>query len=143
MQVILVKDVPGLGSTGEMHQVKDGYGQNFLLPRGLATLPGSKSALDLQKQAQKSTKAKEEHSNRLVELSQKFKDTVIKLNAKAGSNGQLFGSVGPAQIAAALNIPKQHITMDQPIRSVGKHRIHLRFGPELDTVVEVEIEPEA
>ena len=112
MQVILTQDVKGQGKKGQMVNVSDGYARNYLLPRGLAQ-EATKSNINVMKGKAESLeykiKTEKEEANAIVE---KMKDISVKLTAKAGANGKLFGSITSKDVAEALTM-QHHIKLDK------------------------------
>lgn len=125
MKVLLKKDVAGQGKAGTVIEVSDGYGRNFLIPRGLAVPADAESinAARIRKDAQ-SHKLKMQRE-RAKELASEVSKLTVKVYAKAGENGRLFGSVTNQEIADALKaqydieIDKKKIRIEEPIRQVS------------------------
>ena len=127
MKLILTQDVANLGAAGDVVTVKDGYGRNYLLPRGMAvawTRGGEKQVVQI-KRARKVREVRDmAHAN---EIKQALESTPVVLSVKAGDTGKLFGSVTAADIADAvkaaggLMIEKRAIDLPKPIKTVGKH----------------------
>ena len=145
MKVILQDDVQNLGSTGDVVEVADGYGRNFLLPRGLAvvwTRGGEKQVTQI-KRAQKVREVRDRaHAN---EIKQALEALAITLPAHAGDSGKLFGSVTSADIADAVKaaggpvLDKRKVALPKPIKSVGKHSATVEIHPEVTATVVVEV----
>ena len=111
MQVILTQDVKGQGKKGQMVKVSDGYARNFLLPKGLATEATKSNINDLKgKKESLEFKIKTE-TEEAKEIAEKMKEIEVVLNAKAGDNGKLFGSITSKDIADALT-SQHHIKID-------------------------------
>ena len=127
MKLILTQDVAGLGAPGDVVEVKDGYGRNYLVPRGFAiqwTRGGEKQVTQI-KRAQKVREVRDlGHAN---EIKQAIEGLTITVTAHAGDSGRLFGSVTNADIADAVKaaggpvIDKRRIVLDAPVKTVGKH----------------------
>ena len=127
MKLILTQAVDGLGLAGDVVDVKDGYGRNFLQPRGLAvawTKGGEKQVTQI-KRARKVREVRDlSHAN---EIKQQLEASPVTVTAKAGENGKLFGSVTAADVADAVKaaggpvLEKRAITLTAPIKSVGKY----------------------
>ena len=145
MKLILTLDVTGLGGPGDVVEVKDGYGRNFLLPRGLAvvwTRGGEKQVTQI-KRAQKVREVRDRaHAN---EIKQALEALAITLPAHAGDSGKLFGSVTSADIADAVKaaggpvLDKRKVALPKPIKSVGKHSATVEIHPEVTATVVVEV----
>jgi large subunit ribosomal protein L9 len=142
MKVILRQDVENLGSIGETLTVKDGYGRNYLIPRGLAyyATPGALKVLEGEKKqyAAKMQKLKagaEETAAKLAELQ-------ISVAMKVGEEGRLFGTVTPQMIGQELemrgfNIDRRAITVDEPIKTLGVFDVNVKLHPEVTAPLKV------
>jgi large subunit ribosomal protein L9 len=152
MKLILTADVDHLGSVGETVEVKDGYGRNFLLPRGLAIV-ASRGA---QKQADDIRRARETKQVRDLEHANEIKAAIeglgpVSLAVKtAGDSGKLFGSVTTSAVVAAIrkaggpNLDKRVVRLPKShIKSVGSHPITLHVHPEVDVTVSLDVVAEA
>ena len=127
MKLILTQEVSGLGAAGDVVVVKDGYGRNYLVPRGLAiawTKGGEKQVTQI-KRARKVREIRDmSHAN---EVKQQLESLVVTISAKAGDSGRLFGSITAAEVAAAVksaggpSIEKRKVSLDRPIKTVGRH----------------------
>jgi large subunit ribosomal protein L9 len=134
MKIILISDVKPLGKRGDVAEVADGYANNFLLPRKLATVatPGAIKQLEQQNNAKKRRQA-EEVAN-AQDVATQLEGLTLDIPAKAGGNGRLFGTVTNANvadaIAAALNvtIDRHKIEMKDGIKAVGTYPIEVRLG---------------
>ncbi len=135
MKLILTQEVSGLGTAGDIVEVKDGYGRNFLLPRGFAiswTRGGEKQVTQI-KRARKVREVRDrDHAN---EIKQSLESMVIIVPAKAGESGKLFGSITAADIAAAvksagnISIDKRKVHLAGAIKTVGKHKATVDVHP--------------
>jgi large subunit ribosomal protein L9 len=152
MKLILTADVDHLGSTGETVEVKDGYGRNYLLPRGLAIV-ASRGA---QKQADDIRRARDTKQVRDLEHANEIKAAVeglgpVSLPVKtAGDSGKLFGSVTTGAVVTAIrkaggpNLDKRVVRLPKShIKAVGTHPITLHVHPEVDVKVELDVVAEA
>jgi large subunit ribosomal protein L9 len=145
MKLILTQEVSGLGAPGDVVDVAAGYGRNYLLPRGFA-MPWTRGA---EKQVDLIKRARAAREIRTLEDAQavagQLTKLTVRLTRRAGSNGRLFGSVGPSDIAAAVRqaggpaVDKRKIAVPDPIKSTGSHRVQVRLHPEVNTAVTVEI----
>ena len=144
MRVLLIKDVKNLGKAGEIKEVKDGYGQNFLIGKGLAKL-----ATPQVIEEYKAQKAKEEAElqallKRLEEEKKVLEDSVIKIEKKLAPAG-IKGSVGNSDIAKAIKeqlgieIDKKHINLKKALKSAGEHEANIKLGHAIHALVKVEI----
>jgi large subunit ribosomal protein L9 len=145
MKIILQKEIEKLGAPGDVVDVADGYARNYLVPRGMA-VAASKGAV---RHAESLRRA---HQERVAKEAQVVADRItaapLKVRAKAGEEGKLFGSVTAADVAEQIEqqtgekIDRRMIHLDEPIRSVGVHEVRVRLHPEVDAVLSVEIETE-
>ncbi|HEY8478059.1 MAG TPA: 50S ribosomal protein L9 [Chloroflexota bacterium] len=153
MKVVLVQAVPGVGQPGQVKDVADGYARNYLIPRGLA-VPATPAAV---KQAEARRAAEERRQARaaeeLRELAQRIEGLTLTLRAKAGAaregeERRLYGSITAADVAEALSkalgatVDKRHVELEEPIRTLGSHRVTIRLGHGLAPRVTVAVEPE-
>lgn len=148
MKLILTAEVDHLGTAGDLVEVRDGYGRNYLLPRGLA-IPATRGA---ERQSSDIRRAREAKTVRNLEHANQLKDAIeglgrVALPARtAGDSGRLFGSVTAADIAAAIksaggpNLEKRTIQMPKShIKSLGTHLISVHLHPEVDATVAVDV----
>ncbi len=142
MKVLLRRNVSKLGKIGEQVEVRDGYARNFLLPQRLAVVPtaGNLKAVEAEKAAYLAEMArrKSEFEARAAQI----KDKEITIPARANEEGHLYGSVGPAQIVAALAaesifVDEENVELDSPIRTVDKYDVVVRFSDEVSTTIHV------
>ena len=145
MKVILQQDVKGQGKKGEMIEVSEGYGRNFLLPRKLA-VPATADAINTMNLKEKARKAEEARLKAEAEAAaEKLKECQVKLTAKAGAGGRLFGAVTNKEISEGLkaqygvDIPKQKIVLDEPIKAYGSYQVKAKLGFEVSGTVYVTV----
>ena len=150
MKVILQQPVDNLGNPGEVAEVADGYARNYLIPRGLA-IRASKGAL---KQAETLTRS---HYAKLSKQKGEYEAIASKLiaagavrvEARAGDEGKLFGSVTATDIAdavqaqAGVTVDKKDVHLDEPIRSVGTHEVRVKLFHEVEPVLALEVVAQA
>ena len=145
MQVILHQDVKGQGRKGEMVEVSEGYARNYLLPRGLAVKATADNinAMKLKEKAKAAHLEKEKQQ--ALENAKKLAECRVKLTAKAGSNGKLFGAVTSKEIADALKeqfgieIEKNQIVQGDPIKNYGDYEVKCRLGHEVSGVIKLTV----
>jgi large subunit ribosomal protein L9 len=145
MKVIFLQDVKGKGKKGEVKNVSDGYARNYLLKNNLAeeATAGNMKALDAQKRKSKQLEAEEKEA--AVKLKEKIESLEVKLKAKSGDGGRLFGSITSKQIGEALQkdhgikIDKRKIELDQPIRALGFTNVPIKLHPEVSGTVKVHV----
>ena len=146
MKVILLQDVKAQGKKGEMITVSDGYARNFLLPRKLA-VEATVDAVNSKKNADEAAAfhAAEDKKAALA-LKAKLEEMPVKIRAKAGSAGRLFGSVTTKEIAEALkaqhgvDLPKTRLELSEPIKSFGTYRVKAKLYTEVVGEVIVQVE---
>lgn len=145
MQVILIEDVKSLGKKGQLVEVSDGYATNFLLPKKKACLATKSNINELKQKEKSEERKKEEELKSAQQLSEKLKQTNIKIAAKMGDNGKLFGSVTNKEIAAELEkqygikIDKKKIVVDDVIKNLGTHNVVIKLHPKVTAQVSVQI----
>ena len=134
MKVILQQDVKGKGKAGQLVEVSDGYARNFLLPKKLA-LPATPDNMTVMKQQEKARQKKyDEDKQAAQDLAAKLEGVIVKIGAKAGENGKLFGSVTSMEIAQALSqqhgieVEKNKIVLDENIKTFGSFDIKTKLG---------------
>ena len=145
MKLILTQEVTGLGAPGDVVEVAGGYGRNYLVPRGLAMrwTRGAEKQIELIQRARSAREIRglddaREAADRLASLQ-------VRLPARAGSGGRLFGSVTPADIAAAVkaaggpDLDRRRIEFKNPIRTVGAHQVSVRLHPDVTATLDVEV----
>ena len=141
MKLILTQDVAGLGAPGDVVEVKDGYGRNYLLPRGFAinwTRGGEKQVTQI-KRARKVREVRDlSHAN---EIKAELEAKTITLPARAGEAGRLFGSITSADVADAVKaaggpvLDKRKVILASPIKTVGKHSAKVEVHPDVVAIV--------
>ena len=145
MKVILQQDVKGQGKKGQLVEVSDGYGRNFLLAKKLAVLATAENlnTVKMQEKAKKAQEAAEKAEAQAIAA--QLKDLVVKIPAKAGSNGRLFGAVTSKEVSDALKaqhnitIAKAKIVQDEPIKSFGAYQLKCKLGYEIVGTLKVEV----
>jgi large subunit ribosomal protein L9 len=148
MEVILIQDVDNLGATNEVVKVKSGYARNFLLPRKLAieSNPGNRKQLE-----EKLKQAAKKEAKMLAEINSviaKLKDGPLKLGAKTGTSGKIFGSVTSLQLSRAIReqrgyeIDRKKISITDEVKELGTYKANIDFGNGHTTEVEFEVAAE-
>lgn len=143
MKVILKQDVKGKGKKGQMIEVAEGYARNFLLPRGLATLATTDAVNTMRLQEKAKARAEAEAKAAAMETVEKLKNCQVKIAAKGGDGGRLFGAVTTKEIAAALKeqygmeIDSKKLVLDEPIKSFGSYEVKAKLGFEISGTVYV------
>jgi len=147
MKLILTDEVSGLGTAGDVVEVKDGYGRNFLLPRGKAVLwtKGGEKQVAQIKRARSAREIRDaQHAN---EVATALAALAVTISQRAGEGGRLFGSVSGADVAAAVSaaggpaLDKGMVRLPTPIKSVGTHTVAIALHPEVTIDLQVEVVP--
>ena len=145
MNVILLESVDNLGSIGDLVKVKPGYARNFLLPQGKAALATPENMKEIEKRRAELEKMAAEELAKARERAKAFNDLEVVIQANAGTEGKLFGSVGPVDIVEALaavqvEVERAEIRMPEgPIQEVGEFTVgvHLHTNVDVDVLVKV------
>ncbi|MCF6468226.1 50S ribosomal protein L9 [Nonomuraea sp. MG754425] len=145
MKLILTNEVSGLGTPGDIVEVKDGYGRNYLIPRGYA-MRWTRGA---EKQIETIRKARDAREIRDLgtakEVAGQLGALRVRLSTRAGESGRLFGSITTGDIADAVKaaggpiLDRRRIEIVNPIKSVGSHRVSVRLHPEVAASIDVEV----
>ena len=145
MKLILTQEVTGLGGPGDVVEVKDGYGRNYLVPQGVAirwTRGGEKTVESIK--AARSARAVRDLGH-AEEVKAKLEGQTVNVQVKAGESGRLFGAVTVAEIASALSattgetIDKRTIAVDHAVRSLGAHQVTVRLHDEVLATVSLNV----
>ncbi len=147
MEVILREDVEKVGARGSVVKVADGYARNFLLPKRLAVSASeaNKKIVEQEREAYLRREAKVKGESE--DLAKLMANVTVTFHQRVGENNQLFGSVTAKDIADALEAQKFHverrrIQLDEPIRTLGEHKVSLRLHRDVTTDITVVVEPE-
>ena len=148
MKLILTQEVTGLGAPGDVVEVKDGYGRNFLIPRGSAIrwTRGGEKTIESIKAARDSRQVRDlDHAQ---QIKAQLEGTTYNLPVRAGEGGRLFGAVTVNDIASALNaggvdeaVDKRRIVLGNPIKSLGAHQVTVKLHDEVDATVNLNVVP--
>lgn len=131
MKIILLKDVPHLGQKGDIKEVKEGFGRNFLLARGLAKIAGPIAERDAENMKKKREEKNKAELSVFEKALQKIAGAEIKIEANANEQGRLFRAISVKQILAALKkagieeVEETDIQVKEPVKSIGEHEIEL------------------
>jgi large subunit ribosomal protein L9 len=145
MKLILTKEVTGLGAPGDIVEVKDGYGRNFLVPRGSAILwtKGAETQIASIKRVREVREVKD--LGHAQEVKAQLEGLKVSLSARAGESGRLFGAVTVADVAEAVKaaggpeVDRRTITLVEPIKTIGAHAVTVRIHPDVVATVNVEV----
>ncbi len=145
MKVILQQDVKGQGKKGQMVEVSEGYARNFLMPRKLA-IAATADAINTMNLKEKARRAEEaRQKEEAMAIAEKLKGCMVKLTAKAGAGGRLFGAVTTKEISDGLKeqfgmeIPKQKLVLEEPIKAFGGYQVKAKLGFEISGIVNVTV----
>lgn len=132
MKLILIKDVPGLGFQDEKVNVKDGYGRNFLIPKGLGVLANKSNSRVLEEKLKQTIKKQEEILKSAEKIANKIGDLNLEIKLKSGADDKVFGSVTTAQITKILSekgfeIDKRNVTLSSKVNSTGEYTVFLKL----------------
>jgi large subunit ribosomal protein L9 len=149
MKLILKQDVPNLGGAGEVVQVKDGYGRNYLLPQGLAYVA---SAANMKRAEEEQQRTQERLRRDFLEARRRasqIEALSLTFNVLAGEDGKLFGSVTAAEIVDRANeadldfeLERRTLQLDEPLKALGVFAVGVRLHPEVEVELEVRVERE-
>ena len=145
MKVILLKDVKDQGKAGQLVEVSDGYARNYLLPRKLATEANKDNINNMKQQEAARIKQQTKEKAEAEETAINLKSIVVRVRAKAGAGGRLFGAVTTKEIAEALEqqhgvrIEKNKLIQAEPIKAFGSYEVKCRLGHEVTGTVHVTV----
>ena len=143
MKVILKADVKGKGKKGQMIEAAEGYARNYLIPRGLAVEATADAVNTMNLQAKAKAKADAEAKAEALAIAEKLKSCQVKIAAKGGEGGKLFGAITGKEIAAALaeqfslTSDGEKLVLEQPIKSFGSYEVKAKLGYEVSGTVYV------
>jgi len=145
MKVIFLQDVPNVAKVGEIKEVANGYGRNFLIPQKLASLakPGSTNTVEAQSRVKAKNQA--EDQAKLVELANHLDGSEVTLKARVGAKERLYGSITTADIAAELQssaglvVDKKKIELAEPIRHLGSYEVAIRLAKDIVPKIRVRV----
>jgi large subunit ribosomal protein L9 len=147
MKLILTQEVTGLGAPGDVVEVKDGYGRNYLVPRGVAIrwTRGAEKTVESIKSA-RASRAVRDHDH-AAEIKTKLESAPVSVKVRAGEGGRLFGAVTVAEIAGALtdasgeSVDKRTIAVRNPIKALGSHEVSVKLHDEVSATVALNVIP--
>lgn len=148
MKVVFLQDVSNVARAGEIKEVADGYGRNFLIPRKLALLASAQAVKTAEVQLEKEVRSQAQTEAELLELANQLDGKEINLQARAGSQDRLYGSITTADIVAELEnatgiaIDKRKIELDESIHQVGSYEIAIRLAKDIVPRIKVTVSGE-
>ena len=145
MKLILTQEVDGLGAPGDVVEVKDGYGRNYLVPRGLGIrwTRGGEKTIESIKTARASRAVRDQ--DHAGDVKAKLEASPVNVQVRAGAGGRLFGSVTVSEIAQAISetsgepVDKRTIVVDQPIKSLGAHEVSVKLHDDVSATVSLNV----
>jgi large subunit ribosomal protein L9 len=145
MKLILTQEVTGLGTPGDVVEVKAGYGRNYLVPRGVAMLwsRGAEKQIELIRRARSAREIRSLDDAK--QAASRLSGLRVRLQTRAGTGGRLFGSISTADIAAAVKtaggpeLDRRKIEVRNPIKTIGSHQVAVRLHPEVSASLEIEV----
>ena len=149
MKLILTQEVSGLGAPGDVVEVKDGYGRNFLVPRGVAMRwsRGGEKQVSAIRRGREVREVRDQ--GQAAGIKSELERLEVRIPVRAGSGGRLFGAVTVADIVEAVSraggpaVDKRRVEVGSPIKTVGAHQVTVRLHPEVAATVSVQVVPEA
>ena len=148
MKVILLENIDNVGKKGETHEVKEGFGRNYLIPRHLAILATRGNIKSVQEHAKKLIDRKDRELKTAETTKQKLDEASIVIKHKAGQDGKLFGSVTVKELAEAIKqtlaieIDRKSIRLDEPIKMTGAYTVDIHLEKGISAQLKVEVEQE-
>ncbi|MHB8293663.1 MAG: 50S ribosomal protein L9 [Acidimicrobiales bacterium] len=146
-RLVLRQDMGGLGLRGDIIEVADGYARNYLVPTGLA-FPATKGVLDQAAAMRSARDLRDSRDRESAEaVARRLVPFVVQVQANAGAEGRLFGSVTASDIATAVSeqagvdLDRRKLHMQEPIKSIGRHEVPVKLHPEVEFRVTVEVVP--
>ena len=144
MEIILIKDIPGLGFKDEVVNVKNGYGRNYIIPQGFGVLANKTNSKILEENLKQTVKKQEEILKEAQKLSKKIGNLVLDFKLKTGSEEKVFGSITTAQIAKLLSekgieIHKKNITILTKVNAVGEYDVNLKIHKDITHPIKINV----
>lgn len=146
MQVVLLQDVAGLGSAGDIKEVADGHGRNYLIPRGLAQFASPSAMKRIEEQRRAEARRQEAAEAELSHLAEVLDGAEVVVKAKVGAQGRLYGAVTNSDIAESIAeaigqpIDKRKVELGEPIHQTGQYDVPVRLGKDLVPTVRIVVE---
>jgi len=148
MKLILIEDVQGTGKKGDTVTVKDGYGRNFLVPRGLAVPATEGNVTRFENIVRSVSNKKARDLETASELKARLEETALTIKKKAGDDGRLFGSVTHKDVVEAVKafsgveVDRKQIRLEEAIKTTGSHTVVIHLQPDVNAEVKIEVEKE-
>ena len=146
MQVILREEVTNLGTIGDVVKVKAGYARNYLLPRGLAIEASMRNLKELEHQKRVVADKRLREQKSAAAVADKLATVTLVFALRAGEDGKLFGSVTNQDVHRALEerglaIERRRVLLDEPIKTLGEHKVSIHVGPDTRAAITVSVTP--
>jgi large subunit ribosomal protein L9 len=148
MKVIFLEDVPNVARPGDVKEVSDGYGRNFLIPRKLAVLATDDELKKLKEHRTYEKQREARTESELKILAEAINKTILTVTAKSGTDGKLYGSITTAHIAEDLGkvtgykIDKRKIELIEPIKQLGDYQVKIGVAKDINALVKIVVEPQ-
>jgi len=145
MEIILLQDVEKVGDKHTVVSVKNGYGRNYLIPQGMALIANRTNRRRLADLQRREDAMNQKRLGHYEEMAEKLKDAVLKIGAKAGTSGKIFGSVTNIQLAAALKeqygveVERKRVILPDEVKTIGAYEATLNLHPAVQPVVKFEV----
>lgn len=148
MNVILLKDVEHLGESGEVVEVKDGYGRNYLIPQRMARIATPSVIKAVEEEERQQARKRMQKAENAQALADELEDTLIVITAKVGEENRIFGSVTTQQIAVELgnrgfDIDRRNITLDEDVRHIGIYTAQIKLHSDVEADLKIQVMPES
>jgi large subunit ribosomal protein L9 len=148
MQIILIKDLDTLGQKNELVNVKPGYARNYLIPNKIAVEASSSNKAVMEQRAKHQQKQEAKLLAEINAVTDKLKESPIRLTAKTGTSGRIFGAITSIQVARAIReqkgyeIDRKRISVSDEIKELGSYKVHINFGGAEPVEVDIDIAAE-
>jgi len=145
MDIILLKDLDKVGEQYDVVKVKNGYGRNYLIPQGIALIANDTNMRRLADLRKREAAKEAKMVGVYQEIADKLTGKVLKIGAKAGTSGKIFGSVTNIQIAAALkeqfdvDVKRKKIELPKEVKNLGEYKVNLNLHPDVKPVLDIEV----
>lgn len=139
MQVYLLKDLPGKGKKGEIINVNDGYGRNYIIKNGIGKAVDATVLSQVKAKQESDNFHKQEEIKAMRELASKLEANAAVIKVSVGANGKMFGSVTSAEIATQLGIDKKFVQLSEPIKTVGTYKVKCKLSYGIEATISLEV----
>lgn len=145
MEVILIQDVDNLGGKNELVKVRNGYARNYLIPQGFAVEASSSNKKQLEERMKVAKKKEDAMLAQITSVISKLQEAPVRLGAKTGTSGKIFGSVTPLQVSRAIRdqkgyeIDRKKITINDDVKELGTYKATVDFGNGQTAEIDLEV----